>query len=112
MCDICHGINKHLCPVCGDQNREEVCPECNGECWLYEAFDIIDRHSFRVSAEEYDDLPDNEDDAHKQNRRLCKGDIQRCPKCDGSGYVYPDEEDSFDELAAEEKYYERKYGRR
>lgn len=109
MCDICHGINSHLCPNCGSK-YEETCPDCNGECWLYEAFDIISRNSFHISAEEYDELPDDEDLARKQNRRLCKGDIERCPTCDGRGFI--EKEEYFDELAAEERYYERKYGDR
>lgn len=111
MCELCHGINSHLCPNCGTRNEVE-CPDCHGECWLYEAFNIESRTTFRVSAEEYDGLPDNEEDAAKQCRRLCKGDIQRCPTCDGSGFVDDDPADHFDELAAEERYYERKYGKR
>jgi len=62
-----------------------------------------------VSAEEYEKLLDTELEALQQSRNLCKGDMHRCPRCDGYGYVIPDPDDYFDELAAEEKYRE-KYG--
>jgi|LSQX01.2.fsa_nt_gb hypothetical protein len=109
MCELCHGINSHDCPICGDHHREIECPECGGECWVYEAFDVISRRSIRVSAEEYEKLLDTELEALQQSRNLCKGDMHRCPRCDGYGYVIPDPDDYFDELAAEEKYRE-KYG--
>lgn len=112
MCDICKGINSHLCPVCGDQSESDTCPECGGECWIYEAYNIESGESFRVSAAEYDELLDDEDAALAAHRNLCKGDINRCPTCEGDGYVtkLDDPDDYFDEDAYMERYYERKYG--
>lgn len=109
-CDICMGINSHLCPVCGDHHREIECPECGGECWVYEAFDVISRRSIRVSAEEYEKLLDTELEALQQSRNLCKGDIERCSQCNGDGYYCPDPEDYFDEDAYMESRYERMHG--
>lgn len=109
-CDICMGINSHLCPVCGDQNDSVQCDNCGGEGWLYFAYNIETKESFRVSCAEYDELPDEEDDALAANRKLCKGDIERCSQCNGDGYYCPDPEDYFDEDAYMESRYERMHG--
>lgn len=53
-CEICKGINSHLCPVCGDQSDAVKCDNCGGEGWLYYAYNIENGEIFRVSCDEYD----------------------------------------------------------
>lgn len=112
MCDICHGINSHLCPVCGDSPTYKTCDKCSGEGWLYYAFNFVTNQSIRVKPEEYDELFDDEKAARSRGCQLCKGEIEKCPDCEGEGEVedISDPEDYFDEDAAMERYYERKYG--
>ena len=110
-CEICKGINSHLCPVCGDQSDAVKCDNCGGEGWLYYAYNIENGEIFRVSCDEYEELPDDEDKAYESSRKLCKGNIERCSKCNGEGEYVTDPEDYFDEDAYMERYYERKYGK-
>lgn len=64
-----------------------VCPDCQGEGYVYLAFDIITRREFRVSKKEYLSLPDDEDVAVSQSRTECKSEAVRCHTCKGEGEI-------------------------
>lgn len=108
MCELCHGINSHLCPNCGGKNIQ-VCTRCNGAGKIFFAYNRLTNDSEEVSEEFFESLPEDEEVAERLGIPYCKGDVENCRQCDGTGEVEEDE-DGFDEMAAEEKYYTKKYG--
>lgn len=92
MCDVCLGINSHLCPVCGDQLDKVCCPECRGlglkKCF---AISIKTGKELEVTAETYMGLPENEDVARVMGRHYYRSDAEDCSFCGGVGEVWQDQ---------------------
>ena len=90
-----------------------TCPDCDGEGCIYTAIDIRTGKEPRVTRSTWIVLPESEELAVMMRQHYIRGEEVECETCCGEGIVYPEEdpEDGFDELAAEERYYERKYGK-
>lgn len=111
-CGVCMGINSDQCPVCGKNAEPVECSRCRGTGHICHAEDLATGKVTEVTPVAYSILPPTEDMARSMGLRYCQGEIEKCPECCGEGVVYPDDtgEDFFDEDAAMERYYERKYG--
>ena len=96
-----------------NQPSPVTCPDCDGEGRIYTAIDLRTGKETRVTRTAWLAIPDSEDTARALRQWYYRGDEEECETCCGEGSVYPeqDPDDGFDELAAEERYYERKYGR-
>ena len=92
MCDVCLGINSHLCPVCGDQLDKVHCPECRGlglkKCF---AISIRTGKELEVTAETYMALPESEDIARIDGKKYYQSDAEECSFCGGTGEVWQDQ---------------------
>ena len=66
-----------------------TCPSCGG-CGHTPIlkFDTIKRIDIACTIEEYNLLPNDEDEAEELGRRYCKQDIDTCPTCRGEGEIY------------------------
>ncbi|MDD5950591.1 MAG: hypothetical protein PUC53_01790 [Bacteroidales bacterium] len=114
MCDVCKGINSHLCPICGKEPDMVECPECAGKGAI--AWWAIDRRTgdeLEVSEATYACLPPTERLAETKGEWYYQGEVEKCENCDGTGEVVDDRgpEDFFDEDAYMEARYERNYAR-
>ena len=84
-CSVCLGYDDYRCPVCG-KTSGKVCPDCEGSGHLpYMAYDIMGKREISVTEQEWNILPDNEDEADDQGARFCKVEIEVCPTCMGEG---------------------------
>jgi hypothetical protein len=92
MCDVCLGINSHLCPVCGDQLDKVYCPECRGlgyrKCY---AVSVKTGKDIEVTAETYMCLPADEYSARAAGRNYYRSDAEECEFCGGTGEVWLDQ---------------------
>lgn len=90
-CSVCEGHNDRNCPCCGEGVEMVECPDCLSEGDIYLGFDMILRNYYRVTRHDYFDLPDNEDEAARIGKAVCKGEIDACSTCHGEG-VIPEED--------------------
>lgn len=89
-CSVCAGHDSISCPCCAEDVRMTECPDCLGEGVIYLGFDMILRNFYRVTRLDYYDLPDDENEAARIGKAVCKGDIETCSTCNGEG-VIPEE---------------------
>ena len=95
---------------------EVECPDCAGTGYAEEPFavEVGTGRETPVTHIAWMCLPASEAEALARGQRWFRAPREECDTCGGSGRVEVDprdiEDDGFDELAAEEKYYERKYG--
>lgn len=92
MCEVCLGINSHLCPECGDQLDKVYCPECRGT-GLKRCFAVSVRtgKEIEVMPETYLSLPEDEDIARMMGKRYYQSEADECRFCDGKGEVWQDQ---------------------
>lgn len=92
MCDVCLGINSHLCPECGDQMDKIYCPECRGlgyrKCY---AVSVMTGKEIEITAETYMCLPADEYSARAAGRNYYRKDAEECEFCGGTGEVWQDQ---------------------
>lgn len=92
-CDVCMGINSHLCPVCGSEPEVVTCDRCNGEGMIYYAYDLRTGDSYEVTPATYAALPDTEELAEHLNQHVCKDCCEKCDVCHGEGELEQEEYD-------------------
>lgn len=95
--------------------RRCVCPDCGGSGYADEpwAVSLMTGRSIRVTERAWQIMPATEDEARAKGQNYHRDVREACETCGGTGVAEDygeDCEDDFDELAAEERYYERKYG--
>ena len=92
MCEICMGINSHLCPVCGEQLDKVYCPECRGtgytKCF---AISVRSGKEIEVMPETYMALPEDEDAARTIGKMYYQSYAEECRFCGGTGEVWQDQ---------------------
>lgn len=92
MCDVCRGKNSQFCPICGHPPVKKTCPKCDGyglvDCTAY---DIPSNKLVSITAQEYIDLPEEEEQALLWGLSQCRGDAVVCPCCLGKGKVYEED---------------------
>lgn len=91
MCEICKGINPHLCPVCGESMDKITCPSCRGlgykKCW---AVSVNTGKELEVTAETFLSLPRSENEAISLGKKYYQLDADDCALCGGTGDVWQD----------------------
>lgn len=88
MCDVCQGINSHMCPVCGESEPDIICQECNGTgAESYWAIDRRNGNEVEVNATAYMLLPDTQNLAESARSWYYKRGIEPCGHCNGTGYL-------------------------
>jgi predicted RecA/RadA family phage recombinase len=91
MCEICKGINPHLCPVCGESMDKISCPSCRGlgykKCW---AISVNTGKELEVTAETFLSLPRSENEAISLGKKYYQLDADDCALCGGTGDVWQD----------------------
>ena len=91
MCEICMGINSHLCPVCGDQLDKVYCPECGGTgSKRFWAMPLRTGKEIEVTMETYMTLPEDKIEALRRNEHYYQYDSEECDFCGGRGEVWQD----------------------
>lgn len=94
---------------------EIECPDCAGTGYAEEPYALdLDGNEVKVTEAAWLCLPDSEALARQLGQRYYKAPREECDTCEGTGRIEVDpadlDDDGFDELAAEERYYESKYG--
>ena len=96
-----------------NQPDPKPCPACEGFGRRYYAVDIRDGMETEVTRATYMILPRTEEEARAKRQWYARANYEDCPVCEGTGELYPeedDDEDPFAEDIAMERYYESKYG--
>lgn len=94
---------------------EVECPDCAGTGYADEPYALdLEGNEVKVTEAAWPCLPDSEAQARALGQRYYKAPREECETCEGTGRIEVDpadlDDDGFDELAAEERYYESKYG--
>ena len=99
MCDICKGINPHLCTVCGESMDKVTCPKCRGlgyrKCW---ALAVKTGKEIEVTAETFLSLPGSEREAIALGRKYYQSDAVDCELCEGLGDVWQDSHGNYHKI--------------
>lgn len=112
-CEVCMGINSDRCPICGKEPEMKTCPDCDGTGYsTYWAIDIRTDEEVEVTPLVWSILPETKEEAESKRQNFIKSECEECQRCGGTGEVEDEDGpyDYFDEDAAMERYYERKYG--
>lgn len=76
---------------CAPWNERErvmvTCEACGGTGFIYHAYDFDAVRETECSHEEYEQLPDSEEEAIERNMSCVKGHVDSCTFCDGEGVV-------------------------
>lgn len=95
---------------------EVECPDCGGSGYADEprAVEIETGREFPFTEAAWRCLPTCEEQARLLGKHYYQAEREVCETCDGEGRIEVEsadlDDDGFDELAAEERYYEDKYG--
>lgn len=71
-----------------DSSREVKCEHCDGDGYIYHAFDLSEGEDTVCTETAWNIIPDDEDAAIARGERFFKGDKCLCPVCNGVGYIY------------------------
>lgn len=66
----------------------EDCKACKGNGKIWYAYDIEKDIETPCTEEEYNSLPDTEEQAVKNRKHIIKGCCDICEDCEGKGYIY------------------------
>ena len=99
MCEICLGINSHLCPECGEQLDKVYCPECRGTGYR-KCFAVSTRTSkeIEVMPETFMALPESEDVARMTGKKYYRSYGEECGFCGGIGEIWQDQRGDFHKI--------------
>ena len=87
MCEVCAGYSTYNCPVCGEQLRMKICPDCNGTGeGDWKVYDILDDVVLSVPKTVYDLAAEDEETAEQLQQRFCKESCV-CQTCKGLGEI-------------------------
>lgn len=63
------------------------CAACGGTGYHYYAYDFVADCETECTEEEYDQLPESEEEAEAKGEHIIKGEKETCEVCDGEGEV-------------------------
>ena len=86
-CEVCAGYDSYKCPVCGEQVRMVICPDCKGTGeGDWKVYDILDDVVLNVPKAVYYLAAEDQDTAEQLQQRFCRESCI-CPTCNGEGEI-------------------------